>query len=64
MLLMGTTTSYFLENLENSEVAFMEDQLLHVLSCWTRIYPAFPNSVDPDQLASSTALFAIKYVNL
>ena len=35
-----------------------------------RIYPAFANSVDPDQLASSeanwsgSALFAIKYVNL
>ena len=32
------------------------------MSCWTRIYPAFANSVDPDKLAS--ALFAIKYVNL
>ena len=36
----------------------------------TRIYPAFANSVDPDQLASEeanwsgSALFAIKYVNL
>ena len=40
------------------------------LSCWTRIYPAFANSVDPDQLASEEAnwsgstLFAIQYVNL
>ena len=40
------------------------------LSCWTRIYPAFANSVVPDQLASEeanwsgSALFAIKYVNL
>ena len=40
------------------------------LSCWTRIHPAFANSVDPDQLASEeanwsgSALFAIKYVNL
>ena len=40
------------------------------LSCWTRIYPAFANSVDPDQLASEeanwsgAALFAIKNVNL
>ena len=40
------------------------------LSCWTRIYPAFENSVDPDQLASEeanwsgSALFVIKYVNL
>ena len=25
--------------------------------------PAFANSVDPDQLASEEALFAIKYVN-
>ena len=32
------------------------------LSCRTRIYPAFANSVDPDQLAS--ALFDIEYVNL
>ena len=38
-------------------------------SCLTRIYPAFANSVDPDQLASEeanwswSALFAIKYVN-
>ena len=35
-----------------------------------RIYPAFANSVDPDQLASEeanwsgSALFAIKYVKL
>ena len=40
------------------------------LSYLTRICPAFANSVDPDQLASSeanwsgSALFAIKYVNL
>ena len=40
------------------------------LSCWTQIYPAFENSVDPDQLASEeanwseSALFAINYVNL
>ena len=39
-----------------------------VLSCWTRICPAFANSEDPDQLASSeanwsgSALFAIQYV--
>ena len=25
------------------------------LSCWTLIYPAFTNSVDPDQLASEEA---------
>ena len=37
---------------------------------WTQIYPAFANSVDPDQLASEeanwsgSALFAIQYVNL
>ena len=36
------------------------------LSCWIRVYPAFANSVDPDQLASEeanwsgSALFAIK----
>ena len=40
------------------------------LSCWTRIYLAFANSVDPDQLASEeanwsgSALFAVKYVSL
>ena len=40
------------------------------LSCWTRIYLAFADSVAPDQLASEeanwsgSALFAIKYVNL
>ena len=38
--------------------------------CWTQIYPAFANSVDPDQLASEeanwsgSALFAIKNMNL
>ena len=37
-------------------------------SCWTQIYPAFANSVDPDQLASEeaswsgTALFGTKYM--
>ena len=42
----------------------------HFLSCWTRIYPDFANSVGPDQLASDeanwsgSARFAIKYVNL
>ena len=40
------------------------------MSCWTKIYPAFANSVDPDQLASEeanwsgSALFVIQYVNL
>ena len=48
----------------------MEYYYFSLLSCWTRIYPAFANSVDPDQLASEeanwsvSALFAIKYVNL
>ena len=43
---------------------------LKPLSCWTRIYPAFAKSVDPDQLASEeanwsgSALFAIQYVSL
>ena len=36
-------------------------------SCWTWIYPAFANSVDPDQLASEdwsgSALFVLKYLN-
>ena len=45
-------------------------QAVEPLSCWTWIYPAFANSVDPDQLASSeanwsgSALFVIKYLNL
>ena len=45
-------------------------KMLKPLSCWTRIYPAFANSVDPDQLASEeangsgSALFVIQYVNL
>ena len=40
------------------------------LSCWTRIYPAFANSVESDQLAfeeaswSGSALFAIYYVTV
>ena len=40
------------------------------LSCWTRIYLVFANSVDPDQMASEeanwswSALFVIKYVSL
>ena len=40
------------------------------MSCWIQIYPAFANSVDPDQLASSeanwsgSALFVIQYVKL
>ena len=44
-------------------------RILKPLSCWTRIYTAFANSVDPDRLASEeanwsgSALFAIKYVN-
>ena len=29
--------------------------VIYPLSCWTRIYPAFANSVDPDQLASEEA---------
>ena len=43
---------------------------LTLVSYWTQICPAFANSEDPDQLASSeanwsgSALFAIKYVNL
>ena len=46
------------------------DLNVNPLSCWNQIYPAFANSVDPDQLASEeanwsgSALFAIKYVNL
>ena len=51
-------------------IIFTHMENLLTLVCWTRIYPAFANSVDPDQLASEeanwsgSALFAIKYVNL
>ena len=40
------------------------------MPCWNRIYPAFANSTDPDQLASEeanwsgAALFVIQYMNL
>ena len=40
------------------------------VSCWTRIYPVFANSVDPDHLASEeanwsgSALFVIQHVIL
>ena len=54
--------------------AFCKNILLTIflqpLPCWAQIYPAFANSVDPDQLASEeanwsgSALFAIKFVNL
>ena len=43
---------------------------LLTLSCWTRIYLVFANSVDPDQLASveanwsGSALLVINYENL
>ena len=39
------------------------------MSCWARMYPAFTNSADPDQLASEeanwsgSALFVIQYVD-
>ena len=45
-------------------------QLVLTLSCWTRAFCAFANSVDADHLASEeanwsgSALFAIKYVSL
>ena len=32
--------------------------------CWIPICSAFSNSEDPDQFASGSALFVIKYVNL
>ena len=38
---------------------------LQPLSCWTRICPAFVNSVDPEEANwSDPALFVTKYVNL
>ena len=45
-----------------------EENTLCFNPCWTRIYPVFANSVDPDQLASSeanwsgSALFAIMWL--
>ena len=68
--------SYFLEEIRKTILKCRQlkiyNQHANLLpwSCWTRIYPAFANSVDPDQLASGeanwsgSALFAIKYVNL
>ena len=50
--------------------AWLSKYLRQLLSLWTRIYPAFANSVDPDQLTSKkanwsgSALSAIQYVNL
>ena len=41
---------------------------LKLWPCWTQIFPAFANSLDPDQLTSEEAnwpgsvLFVIKYV--
>ena len=43
---------------------------LTLVPCWTRIYPAFANSIDPYQLSSEEAnwsgstLFIIQYLNL
>ena len=49
---------------------FPHAEYMYTWNILTWIYPAFANSVDPDQLAteeanwSGSALFAIKYVNL
>ena len=49
-------------------ISFIICSTFKPLSCWTRIYTAFANSVDPDQLAeanwSGSALFVLQYVNL
>ena len=37
--------------------------ILKPLSCWTRIYPTFANSADPDQLASESALFVLQFTD-
>ena len=53
-----------------SSIEIFTQNATQPLSYWTRIYPAFANSVDPDQLASSeanwsgSALLAIQCVNL
>ena len=68
-LQMSTQNIYFYEERKLSH----NDHNLYsflTLVLLNRIYPAFANSVDPDQLASEeanwsgSALFAIKYVNL
>ena len=48
-------------------ITYMYKGNIQPLSCWTRIYPAFANGVDSDQLAfeeanwSGSALFAFVY---
>ena len=54
----------------NSYVILIGRRKYNILSCWSRICPAFANSVDPNQLVSEetdwsgSTLFVIKYVNL
>ena len=67
-LLMSTPNMFFVQicwySLDNDGLVF------YLQPCWTRIYPDFANSVDPDQLASEeanwsgSALFGITYMNL
>ena len=71
-----TPTAFYAETVKpnlvtHASILHMQFYNMHLpLSCWTRICPAFANSVDPDQLASSeanwfrSALLVIKYVNL
>ena len=40
------------------------NSFIYLLSCWTRVYPAFANSVDEKANWSGPTLFAIKYANL
>ena len=56
--------------LEVSKNLWLELQTGEPLPCWTWIFSAFANNVDPDHLASEeakwsgSALFAIQYVNM
>ena len=60
----------YLYTIITKDMDVVDNHVSQSLSCWMQINPAFANSVDPDQLASSeanwsgSALFAIKYVNL
>ena len=71
MLLSALIMVYALRVIRSAWPAYMPATVHNKsLSCWTRIYPAFANCVDPDQLASEegnwsgSALFVIKYMNL
>ena len=67
---MSLTLISFKAPVVTAEDDILTHKLVLTLVLLTHLYPAFANSVDPDQLASEeanwsgSALFAIKYVNL